>query len=727
MLAKTLYAWVATAKRPLSLGELQEAVSIEPCQPSFRRDRLVHNPYSLIQWCGNLVALDEDEELVRFAHHSIKEFLIEEKWISLAGDFHLSLAEADTTAGEICVTYLNFSDFERQLTRPTAPHAQIGSRQVLKASVAALENSAISKMCSQLEHILLRTSAKDLDIQGQLSALRKSTDMDSHEQIRNQYLFLEYAGEHWLSHTSTFSDSQQSWQLWKKLAFGAQNFAKKPWSEDDWLRKDDKIWQWAAEYSHYALLRFMLRPESEFAGQSGLKYIAKFAVREQHYGLIQKLCSYQSLPELTLGSMLTEAAKEGHLDLVHIILRSRLNASLPRDTDPYGFGEAIFEAILRGHRDVLVGLLEASFVCEEMLSHGNKPPHEMTSARTQIVDVLMGSRSASHPGDHSPLDKSQALVTAVSHGYEDIVQRLLEAENVRRPRPLSSSLSLKSCRSYYDVFGSLLRSAAYYQESITPDAIQESLETAARNGHLHVIRRLLEHRRQIPLRCMIPLLSAVEAGHLDTVKYFIAERGMSGYHPLETYNEATPLHFAARAKSVDILSFLLDTANTIRVQNLDGSTILHEAVRAENPVFVGLILAKDSSSNFRGCRSYNADLDGAAPTWYKSAQRDPTTNGYTALELAAQAGFTDIVHTILDHSDEIWVDLAAIRATVRTGRRKTLGSLLYARKDSYARFEQRRVAALAEARMVGDETLVKVLGSASTSDFLEPKAYWFNP
>lgn len=66
-----IFRWVIAAKRPLLLEELWEAIAIEPGDTFLQRDRLVNNAGRLVPWCSSLVASDEEDLLVQFAHHKI--------------------------------------------------------------------------------------------------------------------------------------------------------------------------------------------------------------------------------------------------------------------------------------------------------------------------------------------------------------------------------------------------------------------------------------------------------------------------------------------------------------------------------------------------------------------------------------------------------------------------------------------------------------------------------
>jgi hypothetical protein len=83
-----------------------------------RGDRLVNAADRIFPWCASLVASDEEDLLVQFAHHSVKQFLLSKHYCTGRKRFHFQLHKIDHMAGEVCVTYLNVNDFKRQTIRP---------------------------------------------------------------------------------------------------------------------------------------------------------------------------------------------------------------------------------------------------------------------------------------------------------------------------------------------------------------------------------------------------------------------------------------------------------------------------------------------------------------------------------------------------------------------------------------------------------------------------------
>lgn len=114
-LAQRAFKWIICAKRPLVITELTEAIAFQPTDRSWKAEK-IPDASRTIQACRNLVVLDETDKTVRLAHHSVRKFLLEAPTQDSIPEFHFKLRRASIEAGELCVAYLSFSDFERQLT-----------------------------------------------------------------------------------------------------------------------------------------------------------------------------------------------------------------------------------------------------------------------------------------------------------------------------------------------------------------------------------------------------------------------------------------------------------------------------------------------------------------------------------------------------------------------------------------------------------------------------------
>lgn len=209
-----IFRFMAAAKRPLSPEELDEAISVEPCQPYFMSDRLLNDINGIVRWCHGLIALDELDETLQFTHSSVKSFLCgpDSQRLTLPG-FHFEQDEVNRQFGEICVTYLDFNDFKTQVVKYHRPEAL---PDPIKMASHALNSGSPSPLLDKASH-LMRRRAKSTLAKSRL--LHRQTDCEVNNAVTTKYHLLQYASEFWLWHTTDFSPDQgRLWSLFETLA-----------------------------------------------------------------------------------------------------------------------------------------------------------------------------------------------------------------------------------------------------------------------------------------------------------------------------------------------------------------------------------------------------------------------------------------------------------------------------------------------------------------------------
>jgi len=143
---------VTVAYRPLTTEELREAVSVVPGDASWNLARLLHDVYPILTCCGSLIAVDEEEQSVRFIHHSVKQFLLGEFKGSTGAIF--TLEGANRTMADIVTTYLNYGVFDTQLSTlviPKIPAAAAPSKIIHAMDAGVVQNLALKLLRSRRE------------------------------------------------------------------------------------------------------------------------------------------------------------------------------------------------------------------------------------------------------------------------------------------------------------------------------------------------------------------------------------------------------------------------------------------------------------------------------------------------------------------------------------------------------------------------------------------------
>ncbi|MCJ1479597.1 hypothetical protein MMC13_008283 [Lambiella insularis] len=312
-----IFQWIAASRRPLTLNELEEVLGVEPCQKDWDDTRLVNNMRQTLFCCGSLLTIDEEQFTVHFAHHSIRQHLLCIPRTLELSKYHVNLEQAECTVGEICVTYLNFRIFDRQVGKAIRP----GFDNLSYPSAILAETLESRTLIGQLvkKYIEARPATY-----GHRAVMTTAHDVRSRQQKgrRRIFAFLTYARDNWLSHTSAFTeDSREIWRLWCNLVDGTSNRVELPWNSNvlNASGQSFPVVDWALENNHSALLGFTLNNPELLLGrqfdQAVYRYTAIRIVRSLKWLQLHRLLSC-SIPQSLRDELMVPISAFGQVDLL---------------------------------------------------------------------------------------------------------------------------------------------------------------------------------------------------------------------------------------------------------------------------------------------------------------------------------------------------------------------------------------------------------------------------
>ncbi|KAJ5703961.1 hypothetical protein N7493_011099 [Penicillium malachiteum] len=210
--AMTLLQYCGVVKRPLNLEEYRELLGISLEDKSLNTKKLPKNMNRVVKGCFGLLYTDDDEETIHYIHQSVREYL-----------FHREPALFDDEGisqhvGVLCMTYLNFSNFNGQLAKlekrivdplfiGTSSIYPGGSlvHEMTKKVLSLRKERAPGIKLGELEKIALEPLG-DFKSDRPNSAVARQTNA-----------FLLYAKENWLFHLQELQlDGSQIWSLFCK-------------------------------------------------------------------------------------------------------------------------------------------------------------------------------------------------------------------------------------------------------------------------------------------------------------------------------------------------------------------------------------------------------------------------------------------------------------------------------------------------------------------------------
>ena len=450
-IAAQIFRLVAAAKRPLSIGELREAIAVEPLTTRMNEGRLVNDVRQLVSWCASLIVQDEEECLIQFAHHSVKEFLLSDSEKAPPLCFEIKLHEAKHELTEICLTYLSFDIFKRQLVmdpQAQVPTAPITPMSILRTSILKSKTSSIYRSWLKLEKFVGDQSGYNIEVCRQLDSLQQRIGKGWVLNFQAHHQFLAYASEHWLSHTVRLRPDDSLWGLWRSLVLDEDTFAARIWTRKEFLAGEEAVKEYILRHGHWALA--ILFQECGGAMTSKQWDSLKLCVAQD---LFDETCTsvfvrHDFLKLSTLHEALQAVDWHQSPDLVFLHLRSSLDTFLQKISSTQ-------------HRKPFPHHQPANSVLTRISNAIGSPKlklsgRDIAPSRTQYQDALVmdivlywGQLTAAHgmikadPEVYShDRDQIVALLEAVRTGDREEILKLLDWQDAIYHVKLASALFL---------------------------------------------------------------------------------------------------------------------------------------------------------------------------------------------------------------------------------------------------------------------------------------------
>ncbi|KAF3808773.1 hypothetical protein GCG54_00010964 [Colletotrichum gloeosporioides] len=485
-IANKAFQWIAIAKRPLTLDELREAISMKVGQPSSNPGQLVNGIERLPTWCENLVRVDEESRTAEFAHKAVHKFIVEGSSGPDYAQFHFKTEDADHHAGEICVTYLNFSEFVTTMTRRS---------QTIKIDPTSMAHSALKnswnlpKSISSAVITMRKSVPAETDPAGIRATYNRSDDAEAINTLQVHHPFIKYASVHWISHTTRFRHRKSStWGMWQEIFTQKHGLAKIPWLNQEVPGGlDSNVFPWSFANRHFALIRYLGRLGK--IGDAEIRGALDSCATDGDVDLASALLETGHAVRIA-SSNLQEASLRGDIEVVQLWLSVGANVN-----EDFNCGHtALRKASESGHINVVELLLSAG------ANVNVQPADEIAWTALQAasegghIDVVERLLSAGANVNAAPfhVDGWNALQAASKGGYIDVVERLLSAgANVNAdPSELGyTALQAASEGGHIDVVERLLSAGA--NVNAAPARLgQTALQAASAGGHIEVVERL---------------------------------------------------------------------------------------------------------------------------------------------------------------------------------------------------------------------------------------------
>ena len=594
----------SVVKRPLTVMEFQEVLSLAPGQKTLDRGKMPNDIIRVVSDCCGLTFIDEEDNTVHYVHHSVKQHLSTTNSPQLR-DFDLT--RIDQHLGFLCMTYLDFTDFKGQLAKtregsniPINP-LQLGTLPIHHSSRSARSIALkLLPRSRELQHLNAQElERKTQDVLGNLESSRLESEI-----LRRKFHFFNYAWTFWFDHTTDLDPGtdHNMWKLFCRCVEGNDISASRPWESEqqnnDWTSDLPNAIQWLITHRNYTLLQYYARCQSHIIEKTMKRGILCEATIHKQYRFVELLTQHVNISSEDLRDALFYAAKEGHLEIVKTILAAEADVNI--FTIEFSERTALKAAAEAGHSEIVERLLAAGAdINAPATGHYGRTALQgaARAGHSEIVERLL----AAGADIDTPTKYYQrtALQGAAEAGHAKIVERLLAAGadvNVPATGPYQRTALQGAAREgHAKIVERLLAAGADINAPATGSYGQTALQGAAREGHSEIVERLLAAGADINAPAtgsygQTALQGASKAGHYEIVERFLAA-GADANMAANDFRE-TALQGAARAGHLKIVErFLAAGADPNMPATHFGETALQGAARAGHSEIVKRLLA----------------------------------------------------------------------------------------------------------------------------------------
>ncbi|KAL8848572.1 MAG: hypothetical protein Q9221_006405 [Calogaya cf. arnoldii] len=585
---------------------------------------------SRVDSCKGLVVWDRGDGIVRFAHHTVQQFLLSSPTGKQESNLRCNNIVAELYVGEMCLTYLLFSDFETQIqVRPTQAHKGKAS-DVPQAGPAYWIPEMLGVRTSKLDLPLQllglgsSSSTANIDYAGYLRSKPRVKDAGPSTEIVDKYSLLQYIVDNWVLHTKEFGPPTSSWsrKLQDLAMYKTLPFEFRPWGGNrhygsygcvsckpggtssseaerlpfmSLLHYATEVGHWAMtkplieEYcSHEAdnykrvdfdwdkrsdcwLLREPLLDKYRFSARSNDQTVL-IAIGKNNLTLVQHITQYyhRTSPPAFV-TLINTAASCGHVPVLQYLLDYL--------REKYDYNEIeIYTLYIKQYAHTTLALLAANGLYAEV-EHLWRECVSLNKRVDQLGETPL-SAAAANGHDHVVRFLIDDVIDNGALLSGSGVTALHRAAENGHASVAGTLLELPQSRWEFNYSNKTSRChilGALDHQGETP------LHKAARNGHADVVQVMIEVSKHPPVGLKEWILARTPASSSEqTALHLAAANGhlavvqlLRGYGSLQDINGETPLMLAAKGNHVPVVEILAEVDDRIWTS---GGIALDEAI-----------------------------------------------------------------------------------------------------------------------------------------------------
>ena len=262
-LCRSLFQVISGARRPLTLEELQEALSVDPESLTLDPRRRINDMTGSLSCAGSFLVVDEEDLTVHFAHSSVKQH-IHSSNLRLEGSlstYYTDPAETELCLAEITVTYMKYSDKSQKQVVPFRNRAalwRIDNASLLLDSVSS-QHQATTKLLRWGSRVVHKSQGDASDEVGEVyQRMMSGQPMDQ----KGSYPLLAYASDYWLLHSKGFvfiADRNPAHEEFRRRIRSEIDAENLPWYPERFHDLGQKLMDWVIQAHHWPLIALIIK------------------------------------------------------------------------------------------------------------------------------------------------------------------------------------------------------------------------------------------------------------------------------------------------------------------------------------------------------------------------------------------------------------------------------------------------------------------------------------
>jgi ankyrin repeat protein len=681
-IARMVFQWVMYARRPMTLKELEDAVSVSIGQKFWKEPSVKFRLSSLSRICRNLLSYDELDGVIYLAHHSILQFLQSCTDLPLINNFYIQPSSAEKYLGKICVTYLMFGDFEKSLTTTTdtrdlravnqpanlAAFASTEHHEGMLGSFIRLGNSLANRGRSP-------GGRAEFDAEEGLRTIMAATN----RQQLSCFQLLDYCISNWHHHCSYFTtDDIEIFPAFRQLV--VRKDPPLPWLPWDHCNNSESfphwgMFEWAVRHGNPAILKIWRECVSDNIAASSWR----------------RLCTD------TGEQLFSAACAAADIAQLNILVQNCVETVVFDNTANYFVFCALYYASAFGYCEIVDRII------------GTKPNFNFAPPKFRISSALAAAAAGGHKSVVQLLIQQKADVNAVptkwldrtalqaaaERGHLAVVERLIQekADINAKPAEMYGRTALQAATEggHLAVVERLIQEKADINADPCNHSGRTVLQTAAEGGHLAVVERLIQEKADINAKPAerygrTALQAGAQGGHLAVVERLIQEKANINAKPVERYGRTTLQ--AAEGGHLAVVERLVQEKADINAKPPEryGRTALQAAAEGGHLAVVERLIQEKANINAKPAEMYGRTaLQAAAEGGHLAVverliQEKADINakpveryGRTALQAAAEGGHLAVVERLIQEKIDInakpanWFGRTALQAATLNG------------------------------------------------------------